>query len=179
MCGIAAVVTDSSHKTPDLAESMLNMARRGPDSEGEWTAPSGKVKLGHRRLSIVDLSDAGQQPMHNEDKSIWLVCNGEIYNYPNLRGRLEGLGHSFYSNSDSEVILHAYEQWGDECVNYLIGMFAFSIWDENKNILFAARDRIGIKPLCYAKIPGFPQTSVGFFRYCPKGRIPMLKLSPM
>lgn len=173
MCGIVAVVTNSPYKTPEIAESLLNMARRGPDSEGEWVAPSGKVKLGHRRLSIIDLSDKGQQPMHNEDKSIWLVCNGEIYNYPNLRVRLEGLGHSFYSNSDSEVILHAYEQWDDDCVNYLIGMFAFSIWDENKKLLFAARDRIGIKPLCYAKIPGGIALSSDF-----SGLLPLLPESP-
>jgi asparagine synthase (glutamine-hydrolysing) len=81
MCGIIAVATDSHAKTPDISKSLSAMARRGPDSEGEWTSPCGKTKLGHRRLSIVDLSEAGRQPMHNEDKSLWLVCNGEIYNY--------------------------------------------------------------------------------------------------
>ena len=173
MCGIVAVATESPHGTPEVAESMLNMARRGPDCGGEWTAPSGRVRLGHRRLSIIDLSDAGKQPMHNEDRSIWLVCNGEIYNYLNLRSRLEGLGHFFYSSSDSEVILHAYEQWDDECVDHLIGMFAFCIWDENKNLIFAARDRIGIKPLCYAQIPGGIALSSDF-----SGLLPLLPECP-
>jgi len=154
MCGIVSVATNSIFKTPEISGALLKLAHRGPDSTGEWVAPSGKVKLGHRRLSIVDLSDNGDQPMHNENKSIWLVCNGEIYNYSDLRVRLKGLGHHFYSNSDCEAILHAYEQWGDDCVHYLTGMFAFAIWDENKNRLFAARDRIGIKPLCYSEIPG-------------------------
>jgi len=154
MCGIVAAATNSPEKTPDLKESLLQMARRGPDNEGEWRSTSGETKLGHRRLSIIDLSDAGRQPMHNEDESIWLVCNGEIYNFPELRKRLIGLGHHFYSNSDSEVIIHAYEQWGNECVSYLEGMFAFIIWDEREKCLFAARDRLGIKPLCFAQIPG-------------------------
>lgn len=154
MCGIIAVATDSPAKTPAISKSLSAMARRGPDSEGEWISPSGKTKLGHRRLAIVDLSDTGRQPMHNENKTIWLVCNGEIYNYPNLRSRLEGLGHFFYSGSDNEVILHAYEEWGEECPKYLEGMFAFVIWDENQQQLFAAKDRVGIKPLCYSEIPG-------------------------
>jgi len=154
MCGIIAVATHLLESPPDIKASIEAMRHRGPDSDGVWTSSSGKVRLGHRRLSIIDLSEDGCQPMHNEDKSIWLTCNGEIYNFPGLRSRLEGLGHSFYSNSDSEVIIHAYEQWGSECVHYLEGMFAFAIWDENKQRLFAARDRVGIKPLCYAEIPG-------------------------
>jgi asparagine synthase (glutamine-hydrolysing) len=89
--------------------------------------------------------------MHNEDETIWMVCNGEIYNYPALRKRLEGLGHRFYSNSDSEVILHAYERWGEQCVDHLEGMFAFALWDETRQELLAARDRVGIKPLYYAE----------------------------
>jgi asparagine synthase (glutamine-hydrolysing) len=154
MCGIVGVATNSSQSTPLIEYSLAQMAKRGPDGEGAWVSPSQKVRLGHRRLSIVDLSSAGQQPMHNEDKSVWAVCNGEIYNYPKLRSRLESLDHRFYSNCDSEVILHAYEQWGSECVNKLEGMFAFVLWDEGRNELFAARDRVGIKPLCYAEIPG-------------------------
>ena len=130
------------------------MIPRGPDDEGTWTSQSGKIRLGHRRLAIVDLSQIARQPMHNENKSIWLVCNGEIYNYPELRERLEGLGHVFYSNSDSEVILHAYEQWGDESIEYFEGMYAYILWDENNGRLLAVKDRIGIKPLCYAEIPG-------------------------
>ena len=92
--------------------------------------------------------------MHNEDKTIWMVCNGEIYNYPSLRARLEGLGHHFYSNCDNEVIVHAYEAWGDGCIDYLIGMFAFVLWDKNQQRLLAARDRVGIKPLYYTETEG-------------------------
>jgi len=154
MCGIVAVATNSPDKTPNIERSLASIACRGPDSEGTWVSPLAQVRLGHRRLAIVDLTDAGQQPMPNEDKSIWLVCNGEIYNYPDLKTRLVGLGHRFYSNSDSEVILHAYEQWGRECLDFLEGMFAFALWDENKQQLFAVKDRVGIKPLCYAEIPG-------------------------
>ncbi len=97
MCGIVAVATNSPDKTPSIERSLASMACRGPDSEGTWVSPLAQVRLGHRRLAIIDLSDAGQQPMHNEDKSIWLVCNGEIYNYPDLKTRLIGLGHRFYS----------------------------------------------------------------------------------
>lgn len=154
MCGIVAVATNSPDNIPDVSQSLSSMNRRGPDGEGEWASPSGKTKLGHRRLAIVDLSDAGRQPMHNENKTIWLVCNGEIYNCPNLRTRLEGLGHFFYSGSDNEVILHAYEEWGEDCLKHLEGMFAFTLWDNNIESLFAARDRVGIKPLCYSEIPG-------------------------
>ena len=154
MCGIVAVVTNSPDKLPTIERSLARLAPRGPDSEGTWISPSAKVRLGHRRLAIVDLSDSGKQPMHNEDKTVWLVCNGEIYNFHDLRRRLEGLGHCFYSHSDSEAIIHAYEQWGGDCPDYLEGMFSFAIWDENKRKLFAAKDRVGIKPLCYAEFPG-------------------------
>lgn len=154
MCGIIAVATNSPAKTPDISKALTSLAHRGPDGEGTWISPSGKTKLGHRRLSIVDLSEAGRQPMHNEDKSLWLVCNGEIYNYPRLRKRLEGLGHHFYSNSDNEAIIHAYEQWGEACLDYFEGMFAFAIWNTKTKQLFAAIDHVGIKPLCYSEIPG-------------------------
>lgn len=130
------------------------LAHRGPDNADEWTAPSGQAWLGHRRLSIVDLSRLGNQPMHNEDHSIWLVANGEIYNSPALRIRLEGLGHHFYSHSDNETILHAYEAWGEQCLDYLQGMFAFVLWDEKRQKLLAARDPVGIKPLYYAQRNG-------------------------
>ncbi len=150
MCGIIAQVGQLD-KLSRQACALTRLAHRGPDAEGTWHSPSGRVWLGHRRLSIVDLSDAGRQPMHNENNTIWLVCNGEIYNYPALRVRMEGLGHCFYSNSDNEVILHAYEEWGDQCVDYLEGMFAFVLWDETRQRLFAARDRVGIKPLYYSQ----------------------------
>ncbi len=148
MCGIiAAVYVQSSQKNRAL--SLSSLQNRGPDATGEWSSPAAPVWLGHRRLAIVDLSAAGHQPMPNEDKSIWLVCNGEIYNYPTLRTHLEGKGHTFYSNSDSEVILHAYEAWGADCINRLAGMFAFILWDDKRQRLLAARDRVGIKPLYY------------------------------
>jgi len=150
MCGIVGTVCiDSSIEAK--SQSLETLKHRGPDAEGQWSSVAKQVWLGHQRLAIVDLSDAGRQPMSNEDKSLWLVCNGEIYNYPTLRTRLEGLGHQFYSNSDSEVILHAYEAWGVQCVDYLEGMFAFILWDDKQQRLFAARDRVGIKPLYYAK----------------------------
>lgn len=152
MCGIVAI---AGFKDADAAKSKLALEallHRGPDTHGNWNSSTDHIWLGHRRLSIVDLSDAGRQPMHNESKNIWLVCNGEIYNYPALRSRLEELGHTFYSNSDNEVILHAYEEWGDQCVDYLEGMFAFVLWDGIRKRMLAARDRVGIKPLYYTDI---------------------------
>lgn len=153
MCGIVAQV-GNLEKQYSQTRALASMAHRGPDSDGIWYSPQGHAWLGHRRLSIVDLSDAGRQPMHSEDQNIWLVCNGEIYNYPTLRARLEGLGHCFYSNSDNEVILHAYETWGEQCVDHIEGMFAFALWDDKHQRLLAARDRIGIKPLYYFEEDG-------------------------
>src|SRR5512143_470502 len=111
MCGIVAAVGHSPLIEGNSSGALASLAHRGPDAEGEWRSADGSAWLGHRRLAIVDLSPAGRQPMHNEDHTIWLVCNGEIYNYSTLRARLEGLGHRFYSHSDNEVILHAYEAW--------------------------------------------------------------------
>lgn len=131
------------------------LTHRGPDDAGLWISPGeahaavASVGLGHRRLSIIDLSHAGAQPMSNEDGSVWLVFNGEIYNFPELRPQLEALGHRFASHTDSEVIIHAYEEWGAECVRRLRGMFAFAIWDQALQSLLLARDRFGIKPLYY------------------------------
>jgi len=154
MCGIVALAGCDELAEPVLREALEALAHRGPDNAGEWTAPSGCAWLGHRRLSIVDLSPLGSQPMHNEDGSIWLVANGEIYNFPTLRPRLEALGHRFYSHSDNEAILHAYEAWGEGCVDHLQGMFAFVVWDESRRRLLAARDPLGIKPLYYAEDDG-------------------------
>ncbi len=151
MCGIVAL-TPPDGVTVEAALEAL--AHRGPDHVGDWRAPSEGTWLGHRRLSIVDLSPQGNQPMHNENQQVWLVGNGEIYNSPSLRTRLEGLGHRFYSQSDNEVILHAYESWGEKCVDYLEGMFAFVLWDEQKRLLLAARDPVGMKPLYYAQQNG-------------------------
>jgi asparagine synthase (glutamine-hydrolysing) len=123
------------------------IVHRGPDDEGVHVA--GCVGLGMRRLSIIDLS-TGAQPIHNEDRTVWVVFNGEIYNFPELRARLEARGHRFYTNSDTEVIVHLYEDHGSDCVRHLRGMFAFALWDENSQHLLLARDRFGKKPLHYA-----------------------------
>ncbi|MBT9170620.1 MAG: Asparagine synthetase (glutamine-hydrolyzing) 1 [Actinobacteria bacterium] len=112
----------------------------------------GSLSFGHRRLAIIDLSQAGHQPMSNEEGSVWVVHNGEIYNFPELRKRLEQKGHRFRSNTDTEVIIHSYEEWGEECLQEFRGMFAFALWDEKKEKLFLARDRLGIKPLYYAQV---------------------------
>jgi asparagine synthase (glutamine-hydrolysing) len=126
------------------------MASRGPDGIGEWFSPDGRTGLGHRRLSIIDLSEAASQPMANEDGSIQLVFNGEIYNYRALRKKLLEKGHTFRSHSDSEVLVHLYEEHGEAMVEELRGMFAFALWDENKKAMLLARDPYGIKPLYYA-----------------------------
>ena len=126
------------------------MARRGPDGMGEWFSPDGRVGLGQRRLSIIDLSETGAQPMSNEDGSLWVVLNGEIYNYAELRQELIAKGHVFRSRSDTEVILHLYEEEGIEAVHRMRGMFAFVLWDGRENKMLAVRDPFGIKPLYYA-----------------------------
>jgi len=128
------------------------LKHRGPDDEGRMIFNSRGVSigLGHNRLSIIDLSSAAKQPMSNEDESIWLTFNGEIYNFRQLRRELEGKGHRFKSHSDSEVIIHLYEEMGPSCLEPLRGMFAFALWDSNLNALFLARDRIGKKPLHYS-----------------------------
>jgi asparagine synthase (glutamine-hydrolysing) len=123
------------------------IVHRGPDDEGIYAR--GPVGLGMRRLSIIDLS-GGKQPIHNEDKSVWVVFNGEIYNFPELRRELESRGHQFYTHSDTEVIVHLYEEMGADCVKKLRGMFAIALYDERKNYLLLARDRLGKKPLHYA-----------------------------
>ncbi len=125
------------------------LTHRGPDDAGFYEDDS--ASLGHRRLSIIDLSRQGRQPMHNEDSTIWMVVNGEIYNFLSLRKELESSGHIFHSQSDSETIIHAYEKYGEDFVYKLEGMFALAIWDSKKNKLILARDRIGIKPLYYAQ----------------------------
>src|SRR6185295_12328159 len=159
MCGIAGFVESSataSPFTPDerhgLVHRMCDVIRhRGPDDEGVWVDDG--VALGMRRLSIIDLS-TGHQPIHNEDRSVWIVFNGEIYNYRELRLELEGAGHRFYTSTDTEVIVHAYEQWGKQAITRLRGMFGLAIWDRRSRSLLVARDRIGIKPLYYAEASG-------------------------
>jgi asparagine synthase (glutamine-hydrolysing) len=148
MCGIAGIVARERGRAPDaqrLRVMMDTLAHRGPDGEGEWC--DGPVALGHKRLAIIDL-DTGRQPMSNEDGSIWIIFNGEIYNYVELRRELVR-HHQFRTQSDTEVILHLYEELGERCLERLNGMFAFVIWDARQQKLFAARDRIGIKPFYY------------------------------
>lgn len=130
------------------------MTHRGPDSSGIWISKDASVGLAHRRLSIIDLSSAAHQPMTNEKENIWITFNGEIYNHASLRMELECLGHRYRSHSDTESILHAYEQWGLNAMDHLDGMFAFAIWDEARQQLWIARDRMGKKPLYFAEIAG-------------------------
>ncbi|MCK5529412.1 MAG: asparagine synthase (glutamine-hydrolyzing), partial [Kiritimatiellae bacterium] len=144
MCGICGF----NWKDKKLIKSMNDVIQhRGPDQDGVYCCKD--ISFGHRRLSIIDLSEHGRQPMFNEDKTICMVFNGEIYNYEELKPQLIALGHKFISDSDSEVIIHAYEEYGIDVLDKLRGMFAFSIWDSKKELMFLARDRIGIKPLYY------------------------------
>jgi asparagine synthase (glutamine-hydrolysing) len=144
MCGILGFNWSDRY----LAENLCPLLKhRGPDQEGIFTEAG--ITLGFRRLSIIDLSEQGHQPMTNEDGTLQLVFNGEIYNFPELRRTLEKKGHRFRSQADSEVILHAYEEWGKDCLAHLQGMFAFGLWDGGKKSLLVARDRLGIKPLYY------------------------------
>lgn len=149
MCGIAGVYNlDGRPVSLDVLRGMTDaMAHRGPDGEGVYA--DGAMGLGHRRLAVIDLSDAAHQPMLSADGGLVLVYNGEVYNFRELRAELEGLGHRFRSHSDSEVVLEAYAEWGAECVRRFNGMFAFAIWDAKRRELFLARDRYGIKPLYY------------------------------
>lgn len=157
MCGLfgALSFTDQSIDSA-IAEAMSEkVARRGPDDEGLWR--DGPIMLGHRRLSIIDLSELGHQPMQDVSNRYSIVFNGTIYNYPELREQLIGVGYEFRSHSDTEVIINSYARWGEQCTEKLHGMFAFAIWDRQTQNLFIARDRMGIKPLYYAR------TSTGFY----------------
>ena len=148
MCGIAGYVLRDGRAERDLVKGMCDVIRhRGPDDDGYLI--SGPCALGIRRLSIIDL-ELGHQPIGNEDESLWIVFNGEIYNYRELRRRLSSLGHVFKTSSDTEVLLHCYEEWGPEGFQHLRGMFAVAIWDEHEQELVLARDRFGKKPLYYA-----------------------------
>ena len=153
MCAIVGILNRSGQpvRAEDLVRMRDEMIHRGPDDAGLHL--EGPVGLGHRRLSIVDLSPAGHQPMCNEDGTIWLVFNGEIYNYVELAADLRKKGHRFRSSSDSEVIIHLYEELGEDCLAQMNGMFAFVLWDARRKRLFGARDRIGIKPLYYRATP--------------------------
>ncbi|HKC93463.1 MAG TPA: asparagine synthase (glutamine-hydrolyzing) [Nitrospira sp.] len=153
MCGIAGIIHSdrSDGVSPDVIRTMCDsLTHRGPDHFGHYVR--GPVGLGMRRLSIIDLR-TGDQPIPNEDETIWIVFNGEIYNYQHLRKELEAKGHCFRTSSDTEVIVHLYEEFGANCVQHLRGMFAFAIWDSRQHVLLLARDRLGIKPLYYAEMP--------------------------
>jgi len=152
MCGISGKLYFTSEKRVTKEEIFRmndRIKHRGPDSEGLYINQAGSVGLGHRRLSIIDLSVAGDQPMSNENGSVWLVFNGEIYNFIDLKIDLEKKGHKFKSHTDGEVIIHLWEEYQEGCLEYLRGMFAFAIWDERQQKLFLARDRVGKKPLKY------------------------------
>src|SRR5919204_3455373 len=154
MCGIAGIVSsdclDLSAEARAVAMRDI-ISHRGPDDAGLHC--DSFAALAHRRLSIVDLS-SGQQPLSNEDGSIWIVFNGEIYNHADVRQELEHHGHRYRTRSDTETIVHAYEQWGDDCVHRLRGMFAFGVWDARRRRLLLVRDRLGVKPLYWAVADG-------------------------
>jgi asparagine synthase (glutamine-hydrolysing) len=154
MCGIAGIVASDALHADERARTIMMrdiISHRGPDDAGLFA--DGQAALGHRRLSIVDLA-AGHQPLANEDDSIWIVFNGEIYNHASIRPELESAGHRYRTRSDTETIVHAYEQWGDACVGRLRGMFAFAIWDAPRRRLLLARDRLGVKPLYWTMVAG-------------------------
>lgn len=150
MCGFAGFVGEVENREQVLKAMMNTIIHRGPDSEGIYIDE--EAALGFRRLSIIDLSKIGDQPLYNEDRTKVLVFNGEIYNYQELREKLTEAGHVFVSNTDSETLIHGYEEWGESLVERLRGMYAFAIWDTKEKKLFAARDIFGIKPLYYAQM---------------------------
>ena len=157
MCGIAGLI--SLEPAARIGAMLQTIEHRGRDDEGVWTSPAigdegRRVCFGHRRLSIIDTSSAGHQPMLSHDGRFVLILNGEIYNYRELREQLAAKGHSFRTQSDTEVLLAAWAEWGEDCLLRLNGMFAFALWDNNERALFLARDRVGIKPLYYSNAGG-------------------------
>ncbi|MDP9067848.1 MAG: asparagine synthase (glutamine-hydrolyzing) [Actinomycetota bacterium] len=152
MCGIAGAVAVDGLPPDALSAALAAQQHRGPDGEGVWS--DGRCTLGQRRLAIIDLSEAGQAPIANEDGSVWVTHNGEIYNFLALRRELEALGHRFRSATDTEVIVHAYEEWGTDCVSRFRGMWAFGLWDSRRSRLFLSRDPVGKKPLFYTEQSG-------------------------
>src|ERR1700693_3525794 len=150
MCGIAGKLSSVGRIDPLLLDRMCTvLEHRGPDSRGSFLDDG--VELAVQRLAVSDL-EHGEQPLYNEDRSVVLICNGEIYNYRELRAELRRAGHRFATHSDTEVIVHLYEQHGDQCVEHLRGMFAFALWDRRRRRRLLARDRVGKKPLFYAQI---------------------------
>ncbi len=151
MCGIVGFVNKDKNKLETIKKMGDRIKHRGPDDEDYYVDES--VALAHRRLSIIDLA-SGRQPMENENGSLVIVFNGEVYNYKELQKELKSCGHKFKTNCDTEVILHGYEEWGKEMPTHLRGMFAFAIWDKTKKSLFCARDYFGIKPFYYYQNKG-------------------------
>jgi len=154
MCGIAGIITTKSHKQVSevsLEALIAPIKHRGPDGSGTWIHNDKQVGFAHRRLSIIDLSENGKQPFHRADLGLSITFNGEIYNYIELKNSLIAKGYSFHTLTDTEVILACYKEYGYDCLKYFDGMFAFAIWDDNKHILFCARDRFGEKPFFYYK----------------------------
>src|SRR5262245_25614527 len=160
MCGIAGQVlfgrTSSLERTAaHCAQAMADrIAHRGPDDSGLWQSPDGSIALAHRRLSIIDLSPLGRNPMSWDGGRLWITFNGEIYNFRELRQELEAAGHRFQSQTDTEVVLAAYDQWGTDSITRLVGMFAFALWDATRQRLWLVRDRLGKKPLYYSHSGG-------------------------
>lgn len=148
MCGIVGFTNNIDDSNRVIGEMMDKIRHRGPDAEGKYV--DADIALGHRRLSIIDVSSSGDQPIFNEDSSMIIVFNGEIYNYREIREKLVEAGHVFKTNTDTEVLIHGYEEYGEKLLNMLRGMFSFVIWDKNKKELFGARDFFGIKPMYYA-----------------------------
>ena len=156
MCGICGLLKLPGQKpiSRDMLQQMSDLiSHRGPDDAGTYVSPNADIGLANRRLSIIDPSESGRQPFTNEDGNIWVVYNGETYNYAEMRSYLQDRGHSFHSNTDTEIIAHLYEEHGVDCVRYMRGMFAFALWDQSEQRLFLARDRLGIKPVYYAYTP--------------------------
>ncbi len=155
MCGIAGLITEN----PDaqIGAMLKAIEHRGRDDQGVWTsapidADRRRVCFGHRRLSIIDTSSAGHQPMLSHDGRFVVILNGEIYNYRELRDQLRSKGHQFRTQTDTEVLLAAWSEWGVACLNCLNGMFAFALWDDKERALYLVRDHVGIKPLYYAQV---------------------------
>ncbi|HMF56594.1 MAG TPA: hypothetical protein VK619_09640, partial [Pyrinomonadaceae bacterium] len=153
MCGIAGLV--SFNPEARVGAMLKAIEHRGRDDEGVWASPKvndagQQACLGHRRLAIIDTSPAGHEPMSYAEGRYWITFNGEIYNYLSLRAELEALGHRFQTDTDTEVLLASFAEWGEACLKRLNGMFAFAIWDERERTLLIARDRVGIKPLYYS-----------------------------
>lgn len=152
MCGIVGFTNEIDNAGAVIGEMMDRIRHRGPDAEGKYV--DADIALGHRRLSIIDVSSQGDQPIFNEDESLVIVFNGEIYNYRSIREKLEAAGHTFRTNTDTEVLIHGYEEYGEKLLAMLRGMFSFVIWNKNTKELFGARDFFGIKPMYYAVMNG-------------------------